>query len=62
MDRLVALGVTDEALNPFGYRRTPDATALHWGGDPTLTDDDVATMRARVIAAVETAHGATLRT
>ena len=30
--------------------------------DRTLTDDDVATMRSRVIAAVEAAHGATLRT
>jgi len=30
--------------------------------DRTLTDEDVATMRARVIDAVETAHGATLRT
>ncbi len=30
--------------------------------DRTLTDDDVATMRSRVIAAVESAHGATLRT
>ena len=30
--------------------------------DRTLTDDDVAAMRARVIDAVEAAHGATLRT
>ena len=29
--------------------------------DRTLTDDDVATVRTRVIDAVESAHGATLR-
>ena len=46
---------------PAGTRSLAFTLRLQ-AADRTLTDEDVATMRARVIDAVETAHGATLRT
>ncbi len=48
-----------DALEP-GTRSLAFTLRLQ-AADRTLTDDDVATMRARVIAAVESAHGAALR-
>ncbi len=41
LDRLVGIGITDLALNPFAYTPTLDSTSIRWGGDPTMTDDDI---------------------
>ncbi len=39
--RLVALGVRDVALNPFAYTKSLSRPEVNYGGDPTMTDDDV---------------------
>lgn len=38
---LAAMGVRDIALNPFAYTRSLTTPTISWGGDPTLTDDDL---------------------
>lgn len=39
--RLQSLGVSDVALNPFAYTPSLDSAEIRWGGDPTLTDEDL---------------------
>jgi hypothetical protein len=41
LDELATLGVRDVALNPFAYTPTLGSADIRWGGDPTLTDDDL---------------------
>lgn len=41
LDALVAFGVKDVALNPFAYTPTLGSSDIRWGGDATLTDDDL---------------------
>ncbi len=41
LTRLAGLGVTDIALNPFAYTRSLSSPDIQWGGDDTLTDDDL---------------------
>lgn len=43
LDALYAMGVRDIALNPFAYVSSTSATELRWGGDATLTTDDLRT-------------------
>lgn len=38
---LYDLGVRAVALNPFGFVRSLGSTEVHWGGDGSLTDDDL---------------------
>ncbi len=38
---LAAIGVRDVAINPFAYVRTLGSTQIHFGGDDSMTDDDV---------------------
>jgi hypothetical protein len=42
LDALVDLGIRDVALNPFAYTPSLGSTEIRHGGDPTLTDDDLA--------------------
>lgn len=39
--RLYALGVRQMALNPFGYMRSTATPEVSWGGDRSLTDDQL---------------------
>lgn len=39
--RLASLGVTDIALNPFAYTRSLSSPTIEWGGDDSMTDDDL---------------------
>lgn len=39
--RLKSLGVTSIAVNPFAYTRSLTAPTIAWGGDTSLTDDDL---------------------
>lgn len=41
LDTLRGLGVRDVALNPFAYTPSLGSPEIRWGGDPTLTDDDL---------------------
>ncbi len=50
LDALAALGVRDVALNPFAYTPSLGSSEIRWGGDPTLTDED---LRAQVAQARE---------
>ena len=49
--RLYDLGVRNVALNPFAYTRSLSRPEIEWGGDSTMTDDDlraeVANLRGR---------------
>ncbi len=40
-NRLYELGVRDVALNPFAYTRSLSRPEVSYGGDPTMTDDDL---------------------
>ena len=39
--RLKGLGLTSIAVNPFAYTRSLTSPEIHWGGDASLTDDDL---------------------
>lgn len=41
LDTLRSLGIRDLALNPFAYTPSLASADIRWGGDPTLTDDDL---------------------
>jgi hypothetical protein len=41
LDALGALGVRALALNPFAYTPSLSSPDIRWGGDPTMTDDDL---------------------
>lgn len=41
LERLVGIGVTDIALNPFAYTPRLDSPRIVWGGDDSMTDDDI---------------------
>ncbi len=41
LQRLVSIGITDIALSPFAYTPRLDSAEVHWGGDPSMTDDDI---------------------
>lgn len=40
---LASIGVTDIALNPFAYTRSLSSPEIQWGGDDSMTDDDIRT-------------------
>jgi hypothetical protein len=48
LDALAALGVRDIALNPFAYTPNLSSPDIRFGGDPTMTDDD---LRAQIAQA-----------
>ena len=41
VERLYGLGVRNIAINPFAYARSLSAPQIEWGGDDTMTDDDL---------------------
>jgi hypothetical protein len=50
LDRLRALGVGHIALNPFAYVSSLGATDIRWGGDATMTDEDLTAQVAQCTA------------